>query len=314
MPGVTTQSFRILVVDDDPVTLALLRDHLETDGHDVVSVESAAEAIAVLTSEPVHIVVADWLMPGMNGLELLQWVRRFDLPRQPHFVMLTANTGQERLVEAFNAGVDDFLTKPFNEVELMARLQAWTRLVSLQEEASRLTSELRHANEQLVAIAASDDLTGLANRRSAMQQLDQGIHLANRHGHALACALIDVDKFKQFNDRFGHAVGDSVLKHLAAVLKESTRGGDVCCRLGGDELLVILPHTSLDDALSWAGRFTAQLADSPLRVKGQDLKLTVSMGVAQWAHPQNAEQLLEAADRALYDAKDNGRAAICSQR
>lgn len=303
-------SFRILVVDDDALTRMLLRDHLETDGHEVIAVDSAVKAMAVIDCTPVQIVVADWLMPGVSGLELLRWVRGQRLNRQPHFVMLTANTAQERLVEAFDAGVDDFLRKPLNDVELRARMQAWTRLVSLQDQAKHLTDELTAANAKLAAQASSDELTGLANRRFAMQQLESCVHLAARHGHPLACALIDVDHFKLFNDQHGHAVGDRVLKHLADLLTQNARASDVRCRLAGDEFLVILPHTSLQEGTAWANRFCANLESSTLLHRNLELPITVSIGVAQWLASMTVEQLLESADRALYDAKDSGRAVV----
>lgn len=300
---------KILIVDDDDVTRALLYDHF-TAGGDVVAVESASRAMEIIEREPVQIIVADWLMPDISGLDLLQWMRQRDVSCQPHFVMLTANTGQERLVEAFNAGVDDFLSKPFNETELMARLKAWTRIVTLQSEAQRLTEELRAANNRLQTLASCDELTGLANRRSAMQQLLSCSSLSARHGHPLSCALIDVDHFKRFNDRHGHATGDQVLRHFADVLRSSTREGDMPCRIGGDEFLVILPHTSLGAASIWAEHLTTQLANSPLIYKELILPVQVSIGLAQWASPMIPDELLEAADQMLYTAKNAGRRAV----
>lgn len=302
--------FRILIVDDDAVTRALLQDHFAGGEQEIVAVASAAAAMAVIESAPVQIVVADWLMPQVSGLDLLRWVRRRGQHSQPHFVMLTANTGREQLVEAFTAGVDDFLTKPFHEAELMARLKAWTRLVTLQDEASRLADQLRAANRQLVEIASNDELTGLANRRSARQQLEGLIQLASRHGHSLTCAWLDVDHFKHFNDRHGHAVGDRVLKHFADLLLRSTRSTDVCCRIGGDEFLVLLPHTSLPAASCWAEHLTHSLAITPVHHKDLTLPVRVSIGLANWVPPMTVDELLEAADRMLYDAKDAGRGSI----
>ncbi|HEV7299398.1 MAG TPA: diguanylate cyclase [Tepidisphaeraceae bacterium] len=313
MRRTATTSFNILTVDDDAVTRALLHAHLLAAGHGVISVESAAMAMAVIETEPVHIVVADWLMPQMSGLDLLRWVRQRPLTPQPHFVMLTANTGQEQLVEAFDAGVDDFLSKPFNEVELMARLQAWTRLVALQKEANQLAGELRGANELLVQLASRDDLTGLTNRRAAMEQLESCIGLARRHGHPLTCALIDVDHFKEFNDVHGHATGDYVLKHLAQVLRRSTRATDVSCRIGGDEFLVILSHTSLDAAKAWATKFADTLAVTPVQHKQLALSVTVSIGLKCWTPSTTIDELLDSTDRVLYEAKGAGRGVVCAR-
>lgn len=300
----------ILIVDDDAIVRTLLREHLISSGHDVIAVASAAEAMRAIETNPVRIIIADWLMPELSGLELLRWVRKLTVRPQPHFVMLTANTGRDSLVEAFNAGVDDFLSKPLNDSELLARLKAWTRLTVRQTEASQRTEELLVSNKQLSEIALSDELTSLANRRSAMKHLNSCIERASTLGGGLSCAMIDLDHFKQYNDLHGHATGDEVLKYFANMLRLSTRSTDQCCRLSGDEFLVILPHTPLEAASSWAHQLAAALAKSPLHHKELTLTVRVSMGLADWRPSMNADELLEAADRMLYDAKKAGRGAV----
>ena len=302
---------RVIVVDDDAVTRELLHGHI-APGHEVTLAASGREALAHLERTPVDVVIADWIMPEMSGLQLLRWVRSRPFDRQPHFVMLTANTAAERLVEAFDAGVDDFLCKPVDSVELLARMQAWTRLVTLQNEALRLAGQLRQANEELKRIASTDDLTGLNNRRTALERLDHAIRLADRHGHPLACALIDVDHFKQFNDRHGHATGDEVLKHFAAVLKRSTRATDTCCRLGGDEFLVILPHTGIEAAGAWTEHFAETLRNTPLALDQLRLGVTASIGLVPWKRPLAPHKFIEQADQMLYEAKHAGRATTRS--
>src|SRR5207237_1961103 len=177
-----------------------------------------------LQKHPVHIVIADWVMPGLNGLDLCRWMRWQQFEHPIHFVMLTVHSDQARLVEAFEAGVDDFLSKPLKQDELLARMRAWSRFIRLQEDlaqqhqtAQRLNEEfetvnnqLAIANLQLAAMALQDDLTLLPNRREAMRRLEEQWCISRRYGLPLSCAMIDVDRFKQFNDIHGHAAGDAV--------------------------------------------------------------------------------------------------------
>ena len=157
-------AIKILIVDDDPVSRALLEDHVANFGHDVFVAESATRAMYTLERTPVHLVMADWLMPDVTGLDLCRWVRGRTLPRSPHFVMITAVSDKDRMVEAFEAGADDFVVKPFDEMELIARFRAWTRLINLQdqlaakhEEAVRFSSKLLELNNKLAAMGTPSE-------------------------------------------------------------------------------------------------------------------------------------------------------------
>lgn len=312
---------RILIVDDDPISRAILEDHLAASGHDVFCAESATAAMYMLENSPaVHIVIADWIMPDVSGLDLCRWVRGRNLPRSPHFVMLTVLSDKERLTEAFEAGADDFLSKPFHEAELLARLRAWTRLVGLQEEltarhqeATRLAGELIQVNQRLNDLATIDELTGLPNRRQSMRRVDELWTLSTRYGHPFTAATLDIDYFKLFNDNHGHAVGDHVIKHVACLLKESVRSADVVCHFSGDEFLVLFPQQSLAAVSIWALRFRQLLGETPFVHEGAPLSVTCSIGLAERTPAtSDATALLHAADLALYDAKRIGRDAVRS--
>jgi len=309
---------RILLVDDDPISRSILEEHLAAAGHDVFSAESAARAMYTLERTAVHIVIADWIMPDVSGLDLCKWVRGRQLPRSPHFVILTVHNDTERLVEAFEAGADDFLSKPFCEAELLARFRAWTRLVTLQEELAvrhqesvRLTSELIALNQKLSDLASRDELTGLENRREAVRRIEEQSAISVRYNRPLTCAVVDVDFFKQFNDSHGHAIGDQVLRHVAAILKSATRAADAVFRMGGDEFLIMLPDQTIEQAAAWAERCRQAVAEQRFSHQAPCLEVTVSIGLAERSSVMaTVDALLEAADAALYTAKREGRNVV----
>jgi diguanylate cyclase (GGDEF)-like protein len=280
---------RILVVDDDVVSRTMLDEHLSAAGHQVLLASSVSEAIEVFERETVQIVIADWLMPQATGIELCQWVRQRHSAAPIHFVMLTVLSEKARLIEAFEAGVDDFLSKPLHEGELLARLRAWTRIVTLQE--------------QLAEQATRDELTCLPNRREAIRCLSDHWSIAIRYDRPLSCAVVDVDNFKQINDSAGHGVGDAVLRHLASLLSASVRASDTVFRIGGDEFLVLLPDTTEAEALQWADRSRETVAAHP-----DGIRTTISIGVAQREKAmQDWREMVEAADAALLAGKRDGR-------
>ncbi|HYE19877.1 MAG TPA: diguanylate cyclase [Tepidisphaeraceae bacterium] len=303
----------VLLVDDDPVSLALLEAHL--GGHDlrILTASSAEEAMGVVSGTPVQIVIADWVMPGVSGLDLCRWVRSRTFAGPLHFVILTVHSETDRLTEAFAAGVDDFLSKPLDESELLARLRAWTRFVRLQEdldarhrEAARLNGELAAANARLAELATRDELTRLPNRREAVRCLDQQWAVHRRYGRPLACAMVDVDRFKWVNDTYGHPIGDDVLRHVAAALRRDVRDADAVFRLGGDEFLILLPDCDAAAAAACAERCRRAVCDRPVGPAG--VPCTVSIGIAQASNATaGPHDLLRAADEALYAAKRAGR-------
>jgi two-component system, cell cycle response regulator len=305
----------ILIVDDDPISRAILQEHLGACGHEVICADSTAQAMYILEKQIVQIVIADWIMPGLSGLDLCKWIRSRQWSQRVHIAMLTILDEPDRLVEAFEAGVDDFLSKPFDEAELLARLRAWMRLVNMQQEliernqeAARLTTELIAVNKKLAELAAIDDLTGLGNRRQAIQRIEEHLALARRYGHPFTCALIDIDQFKRFNDTYGHGTGDRILKHLGNVLNQTIRHVDFVFRMGGDEFLVLLPQISVQEAVKWTERCQAALKAQPLQIESGPVFLTISIGIAEYTPAADTlDELLEIADNALYAAKESGR-------
>lgn len=308
-------SLRVLLVEDDPTMLLLLKSMLQAAGHRVTTARNGVEALAVIQQNPPQLLVSDWLMPQMDGLTLCRQLRNSDVGKNIYVIILTAQESPERLVEAFDAGADDYLTKPITPQIFFARLKAGQRLVQLQSELAfdrdqmaRFAKELGEANERLQKLALTDVLTGLPNRRAAMEQLERVWSLSERNRLPLVCMMIDIDHFKAINDQFGHPIGDVALQHVANTLRQMIRTQDMVCRVGGEEFVVICPDTQRDAAYQVAERFCKQVESSPINIVQPPLHLTISIGVAiKTAATKSTDGLLSEADKALYQAKQTGR-------
>jgi len=310
---------RVLIVDDDPSMLRLVSKYLTDSGYEVLSAGNGDEALRIILSEGPPIVITDWMMPEMDGLQLCRAIRSSEGIGFVYVIMLTANADKARLVEAFRAGVDDFLPKPFDREELLARLTAGTRIFRLEESLAKQNHALHKANaemavlnQKLERLATTDVLTGLANRREAMIRLEQHWETAERYNQALACIMVDIDHFKQFNDTYGHDIGDVVLRQIAKTLDSCTRAGETTCRLGGEEFLILCPNATSEMAAVGAERLRQAIESNRIRHDGLELTATVSMGVAERNEPTNTpDDLLKHADDALYAAKRSGRNRVC---
>ncbi len=308
----------ILVVDDDPAILALLKRHLTTSGHEVLEAQNGIEALRIVREQGVQLVITDWMMPEMDGLEFCQAVRTAELLQFVYIIVVTAHVDKARLVEAFDAGADDFLSKPIDRQELGARLNAGIRIIMLEgrlEQRTRslhkINAEMASLNQKLEQMATTDELTGLMNRRQGVARLQEHWATALRYDHALSCIMLDIDHFKRFNDQHGHAAGDAVLQQTAAVLRAATRATDTVCRLGGEEFLVVCPRADADSAADYAERIRANIESNTVSIHGKTLHVTISAGVAQLGNSiAGANELLKAADDALYLAKGSGRNCV----
>ena len=310
---------KVLVVDDDPSMLSLLQRHLTEDGCGVSSANNGADALRLLVSQAPRIVITDWMMPGMDGLDLCRAIRSSPHVGFTYILVLTAHTDKGRLVEAFEAGADDFLSKPFQREELRARLNAGIRISRMQEELIQNNQALHEANAEqavlnrkLEQMATTDLLTGLANRRRAMAQLAEYWSMTGRSHQPLACISLDIDHFKHVNDTHGHEAGDAVLRETARVLARFTRVGASPCRIGGEEFLILCPNGTGRAAAAGAERLRRAVESNRIRCKGIDLSVTVSAGVAQRDETINTPgALLKQADEAMYAAKRAGRNRVC---
>ncbi len=298
---------RLLIVDDDPMIRRLLQATLTRAGHDVAQAVNGQAAWELLRQEPIQLVITDWMMPERDGLELIRLIREAEQSSYTYIILLTARGDKEDVVGGLEQGADDYLTKPFHQGELRARVSIGARILDLE-------SRLKEAYERLHVVATHDKLTGLLNRGAVQEHLDTEWNRTARGGRPLSVLFVDLDHFKAVNDRYGHAVGDQALQAVAEVLTTSKRRYDHAARWGGEEFLLVLPDTGLQSAGVVAERLCARLATTLIPVsEGQQFGLTASVGVASTSvgAPPSTDALLAQADQALYRAKRMGRNQAC---
>jgi diguanylate cyclase (GGDEF)-like protein len=314
--GSTSTSFklRILLVEDDRSMKLLYKNLLEKAGHEVTTADNGRAALDLVQKNPPQLIITDWMMPEMDGIKLSGEIRKNKDWDQIYIIIVTSQEGTDRLVEAFEAGVDDYISKPINPKVLGARLRAAQRIIQMQlahEEdhlqLRRFADELALSNQRLQELAMTDSLTGLPNRRYGIDRLEQEWANATRTGQPVYCMMVDVDRFKLINDTYGHHLGDEALKMVAASLRHAARKEDVVCRLGGEEFLVICSNTNDEAGFQYAERLRQQVASQPLQIQGKTIHVTVSIGLASNAKHKNVESMMHIADERLYAAKAAGR-------
>ena len=280
---------RVLVVDDEPAARLMAEALVRAAGHEVETAAGGAEALARLP-DGFDVLITDARMPGMSGFQLAEQVRR-NVGRYVYLIMLTSLQDDEERLAGMRAGVDDYLVKPLRRTTLLAQLIAAERVVALH----RTIEEQRRV---LQLQATHDALTGVYNRLRLDEDLADLVARAQRYGHGFCVALLDVDRFKAFNDTYGHLAGDDALRTVAARLQASVRTGDAVYRYGGEEFVLLLPAcTAREDAVAACDRVRRS-------TPGEQ---TASAGVALWDGIEPPHTLLERADRALYAAKEDGR-------
>jgi diguanylate cyclase (GGDEF)-like protein len=295
---------KILVADDSEMTRMILEGRLKQWGYEVINACDGKEAWEIFQKRGhPRIALIDWMMPQMNGIELLKKIRQHNNEPYIYTILLTAKKGKDNLVEAMNAGADDFISKPFDPHILKVRLRAGMRITRLQE-------ELIAAREALRVQATHDSLTQLFNRSALMDMFTREISRAKRDQSSIGILMVDLDHFKRVNDTYGHLVGDQVLKQIASQMKTCTRQYDIIGRYGGEEFIIILPRCGENEVLCVAERLRSSISDTSFETSAGMINLSISLG-ATWVTPSEQEcqeeDLIRIADKALYDAKNNGR-------
>jgi diguanylate cyclase (GGDEF)-like protein len=296
---------KILIAEDQAPTALFLRRILERMGHEVTVARDGAEAWRLVEVGDAQLLISDWVMPGLDGLELCRRIRTMERARYLYVILLTSRDRREDKLAGLRAGADDFLFKPPDPDELAVRLEIAGRILDVHD-------HLALQNRRLAELATTDELTGLKNRRQWRADLESHVSMAIRTGQPLSLILLDVDHFKRYNDTFGHPAGDGLLEALATVLLAEIREHDVAARYGGEEFVILLPATGAEEALVVAERLRSAIAGRPW----PHGPVTASLGVAT-ATPRNAAaatSLVDQADEALYCAKRAGRNRVVHAR
>jgi two-component system, cell cycle response regulator len=296
-----------LVVEDSAVYRKLIGDHLRSWGFGVTLAESGSEAWQVLQQvDAPKLVLLDWVLPDLEGIELCQRIRQAGSSGPyVYVILLTSNEGRQNMLDAMQAGADDYLVKPFDELELKARLLVGKRILDLQE-------QLVFARESMRYAATHDSLTGLMNRGEILGMLQRELERARRERKPVGVILGDVDHFKSVNDTLGHLFGDEALREIGRRLRAQLRVYDGVGRYGGEEFLMILPNCDWPNTLLRANELRECIAKTPVVCSGEQRLITMSMGIAvsNTDGKNDMEALLNQADAGLYAAKENGRNRI----
>lgn len=291
----------ILVADDDPLVRRLLEKQLQTWGYRVIAVDDGNKAWEVVQSGTIpELIILDWLMPGMDGLELCRRIRDRQHDRYPYVLLISGKDDKRDVIQGLDAGADDYLTKPLDTGELQARLRSGRRILSLQHDLIQAREELRYQ-------ATHDGLTGIWSRGAALNLLKCELQRGIRTEACTGILMIDLDHFKNINDTYGHLVGDAVLKEVAVRISHAVRSYDFVGRYGGEEFLAILSDCSADDLRLVAERTRTAVAESLIRVNSVGVGVTVSIGAVVARNGTPEVELLSNADDALYEAKRAGR-------
>lgn len=294
---------RVLLVEDDAVSAYLIQQMFHAQDLPLDHAMNGLVALEMHKKHHYRLVISDWMMPEMNGVDLCREFRGLG-GSYVYFILCTSKGQKSDRIEAYDAGVDDFMTKPLDRSELHIRLRVALRILAAEEVVQRQKAELEKMNERLNVLAVTDELTGLYNRRRFQEMLEEGVEEHLRAGDNLSLLLLDLDSFKKLNDAFGHPAGDEALRLVAKTLRDNARRHELPSRYGGEEFAIILQRCGSIEAAKAAERFRLALeqADWP------DRAITASFGVATCGlHIRSLPDLIAAADQALYIAKQNGK-------
>jgi diguanylate cyclase (GGDEF)-like protein len=319
--GPTTQVLRlpfgaqpkVLIVDDDELVLARLQDLVAAAGFEIDTAIGGAAALACLQKSFSPVVIMDLQMPDMDGLALCRAIRDGAWPGYVYIVLLTAQDAEDDILAGLDAGADDYMSKKTSTAQLLARLRTAQRILALEQSLKEALAEKRR-------LTMTDALTGAPNRRYFQRRLSRELERVRRFGGELCILSLDIDRFKQINDRYGHASGDAVLQEFVRRIGQCLpRNTDWCARMGGEEFVVVLEETNLAGAKMIAERLREAIAGAPVRTRAGMISVTVSIGVsglesATDRREINVDSLMQVADACLYASKEDGRNRVTLPR
>lgn len=297
----------ILVADDEPVNRKLIQRRLEREDYEVITAEDGEEALKLIRGRKPDLVLLDVMMPVIDGFEVCREVKSDTETREIPVIFLSARDETEIKINGFALGANDYISKPFKAEELMARVNVALRMKH-EKDLLRSTAEEAIADaEQSRERAMTDALTGLYNRYGLQRALARERAGANRYSRPLSCLMIDLDKFKNVNDTFGHPTGDLAIRQTSQILTDALRRSDLVFRYGGEEFLVLLPETNLNGARGLANKIRSMTEDWVFGSAKKSFQLTLSVGVAELRASESGHDMIARADMALYRAKERGR-------
>jgi two-component system cell cycle response regulator len=308
LPAHVSSNLKMLVVDDDRAALHSLECAINSFGHTCRTATDGLEAWRLHEADRADVILSDWDMPGMDGIELCKRTRVGADEAYTYFILMTAFSDKAHFLRGMEAGADDYQTKPIDLDELHARLMSAERVVSVYRRLADKNASLRRDSQAAIRLARVDPLTGVANRLHLRKDLEAQLARSHYDGVRCSIALCDVDYFKNYNDHFGHLAGDALLRNVAQTIRAQLRRGDALYRYGGDEFLMILSEQSVSDSSRAAERARGAVEKLGIRTTAGQGTVTISIGVAQLLPADKViDPWIERADAALYRAKAGGR-------
>jgi diguanylate cyclase (GGDEF)-like protein len=304
-PSFEPQNFLVLVVDDLRQNLKIVGTMLDTAGYGTTFATSGSQALERVNAARPDLIILDLMMPEMSGLEVCRLLKANPAYREIPIIFLTASHRQDHLLQAFELGAVDYVTKPFSSAELLARVRTHLELKHTRDQLRQVLAEVQR-------MATIDALTGILNRRCLFELAEKEFERSQRYESIFALLMLDVDHFKRINDTYGHMLGDEVLKLLTSTIRDTLRQVDHFGRYGGEEFVIIMPETPLELARQAGERLRSLVSQISVPVKGDRIHLTISIGISAYeTGDRSVEDLFERSDQALYQAKAEGRDRCC---
>ncbi|MBD3386238.1 diguanylate cyclase [candidate division KSB1 bacterium] len=307
---------KILVVDDIPVNVQLLETHLISAGYNTMVANNGEEALEKVKQDEPDLILLDVMMPKMDGFETCKKLKNSQKTRHIPVIMVTALNEIADKIKGIESGADEFITKPFNKMELLARVKSLLRIKFLYDELQDKVKQLEQAKERLRELAVTDGLTQLHNYRYFKEYITRELRRAQRHKNDVSLIMLDIDFFKHYNDTHGHLAGDQVLRTIASLMKKNIRDIDFAARYGGEEFTIVLSQTDKPGAGIVAEKIRKLVEEHPFEFqeKQPNGNLTISMGVATFPRDgKTTDELIHSADRRLYQAKAQGRNNVINE-
>lgn len=297
----------IMIVDDNPQNLKILATLLETFNCELQICTNGKEALDAIQLDLPDLILLDVMMPDMDGYQVCTLIRQNSLWTDIPIIFLTAKSSSEDIITGFQAGGNDYITKPFNESELMMRVKSQLELKRTRDILKERNQEMAILIEKLAKASATDPLTGLFNRRAMSERLNEEISRFRRHMDSFVLIMADIDFFKRVNDTYGHDCGDEVLKAVSQRMTLHLRSVDSLSRWGGEEFLILLPSTDITGGRTLAERLRHSICDAPFTYNGSEFYVTLTLGIVAFKEGYTLDNAILLADQALYLGKKNGR-------